>query len=37
MLSQVPAGGAQVVDGAGAGRHAAGVVREAGQLPSRQG
>lgn len=36
MLGQVPAGGAQVVDGAGAGLHAAGVVGEAGQLPSGQ-
>lgn len=37
MLGQVPAGGTQVVDGAGAGLHAARIVREAGQLPSRQG
>lgn len=36
MLGQVPAGGTQVVDGAGAGLHAAGVVGEAGQLPGGQ-
>lgn len=36
VLCQVPAGGAQVVDVAGAGLHAAGIVREAGQLPGRQ-
>lgn len=36
MLSQVPAGGTQVVDVAGAGLHAAGVVHETGQLPGRQ-
>ena len=36
VLRQVPVGGTQVVDVAGAGLHAAGIVREAGQLPSRQ-
>lgn len=36
VLRQVPARGAQVVDVAGAGLHAASIVREAGQLPGGQ-
>lgn len=37
MLSQVPVGGAQVVDVTSAGLHAAGVVHETGQLPGGKG
>ena len=36
VLRQVPARDAQVVDVAGASLHAAGIVREAGQLPGGQ-
>lgn len=37
VLSQVPVGGAEVVDVTSAGLHAAGVVHETGQLPGGQG